>query len=319
VRRQGVTVERGSSSFLQVFAFYAPDGRYDDLYTSNYVTLNVLDRLKRIPGTTNVQIFGAHDYAMRIWLKPDRMAQLKLTPDRRDPGGQRAERAVRGGQGGPVAGGAEAGPGLHDRDARDGSPIPRSSSRSSCARTRTGRSCGSATSRASELGSKDYEFVGRYNGHPATLVGIFLAPGANALDVAKPCKAEVADMAQRFPPGFTYAVPYDTTRFVEVSIREVLYTLGEAMLPGVPRRVPVPAEPGARRSSVRGRAGIADRHVRRDLLPRLLDQHADAVRHGAVDRHRGRTTRSSCSRTSSASCARKGVRRARPRSRPCAR
>src|SRR3954451_18432153 len=80
VRRQGVTVERGSSSFLQVIAFYSPDGRFDDLFTSNYVLLNVLDRLKRLPGTTTVQIFGAHDYAMRIWLKPDRMAQLKLTP-----------------------------------------------------------------------------------------------------------------------------------------------------------------------------------------------------------------------------------------------
>src|SRR5207248_10651121 len=80
VRRQGVTVERGSSSFLQVLAFYAPDGRFDDLFTSNYVRLNVLDPLKRLPGTTNVQIFGAHDYAMRIWLKPDRLAQLKLTP-----------------------------------------------------------------------------------------------------------------------------------------------------------------------------------------------------------------------------------------------
>src|SRR6185436_20114156 len=78
-RRQGVTVERGSSAFLQVIAFYS-DGRYDDLYTSNYVTLNVLDRLKRLPGTTNVQIFGAHDYGMRIWLRPDRMAQLRLTP-----------------------------------------------------------------------------------------------------------------------------------------------------------------------------------------------------------------------------------------------
>src|SRR5690348_4095521 len=80
VRRQGVTVERGSSAFLQVLAFFSPDGRYNDLFTSNYVNLNVLDQLKRLPGTTNVQIFGAHDYAMRIWLKPDRMAQLKLTP-----------------------------------------------------------------------------------------------------------------------------------------------------------------------------------------------------------------------------------------------
>ncbi|HET9762659.1 MAG TPA: efflux RND transporter permease subunit, partial [Casimicrobiaceae bacterium] len=80
VRRQGVTVERGSSSFLQVLAFFSPDGRYDDLFTSNYVTLNVLDQLKRLPGTTNVQIFGAHDYAMRVWVKPDRLAQLKLSP-----------------------------------------------------------------------------------------------------------------------------------------------------------------------------------------------------------------------------------------------
>src|SRR6188768_1367821 len=79
VRRQGVTVEKGSSSFLQVIAFTSPDGSRDDLFISNYVTLNVLDALKRIPGTTNVQIFGAKDYAMRIWLEPDRLAQLKLT------------------------------------------------------------------------------------------------------------------------------------------------------------------------------------------------------------------------------------------------
>ena len=76
VRRQGVTVERGSSSFLQVLAFYSPDDRHDDLAISNFVTLNVLDELKRLPGTTNVQIFGAKDYAMRIWLKPDRLSQL---------------------------------------------------------------------------------------------------------------------------------------------------------------------------------------------------------------------------------------------------
>ena len=68
VRRQGIQVEKNSSSFLQVLAFSSPDGRYDDLYTSNYVTLNVLDVLKRVPGTTNVQIFGAKDYAMRVWL-----------------------------------------------------------------------------------------------------------------------------------------------------------------------------------------------------------------------------------------------------------
>src|SRR3970040_1752512 len=81
VRRQGVTVEKGSSLFLQVLAFTSPDGRYDNLYISNYVTLNVLDALKRVPGTTNVQIFGAKDYAMRIWVKPARLTQLRLTPN----------------------------------------------------------------------------------------------------------------------------------------------------------------------------------------------------------------------------------------------
>ncbi len=81
-----------------------------------------------------------------------------------------------------------------------------------------------------ELGSKDYEFIGRYNGKSATLVGIFLQPGANALDVANEVKTNVAQLAERFPQGLSYAIPYDTTRFVEVSIREVLKTLGEAML-----------------------------------------------------------------------------------------
>src|SRR5437660_8515688 len=80
VRRQGVQVVKGSSAFLQVLAFYSPDGRYDNLAISNYVTLNVLDQLKRVPGTTNVQIFGAKDYAMRIWVRPDRLTQLRLTP-----------------------------------------------------------------------------------------------------------------------------------------------------------------------------------------------------------------------------------------------
>ena len=79
-RRQGVSVEKGSQSFLQVIAVYSPDGSRDDLFTSNYTTLNVLDQVKRVPGTTNVQIFGAKDYAMRIWLRPDRLAQLKLAP-----------------------------------------------------------------------------------------------------------------------------------------------------------------------------------------------------------------------------------------------
>ena len=177
VRRQGVTVERGSSSFLQVLAFYAPDGRYDDLFTSNYVTLNVLDELKRLPGTTNVQIFGAKDYAMRIWVKPDRLAQLKLTPADVAQRDQRAERAVRGGQ---------------DRPGADQRASRTSSTRSPRkGRLADAKEFGNIIVRANpdgstvrlsdvarvELGSKDYEFIGRFNGKPATLVGVFLAAG----------------------------------------------------------------------------------------------------------------------------------------------
>jgi hydrophobe/amphiphile efflux-1 (HAE1) family protein len=229
VRRQGVTVEKGSSAFLQVLAFYSPDGRFDDLYTSNYVTLNVLDRLKRIPGTTNVQIFGAKDYAMRVWVRPDRLAQLRLTTGDviaaiREQNAQFAAGKV--GQA-PYSGDQELVYTITTlgrlADAEQFSNIiVRANPDGSTLRLRD-------VARV-ELGSKDYEFIGRYNGKSATLVGIFLQPGANALEVAGVVKETVAELAERFPPGLAYAIPYDTTRFVEVSIREVLKTLGEAMI-----------------------------------------------------------------------------------------
>ena len=141
VRRQGVTVEKGSSAFLQVLAFYSDDGSYDDLTISNYVTLNVLDQLKRVPGTTNVQIFGAKDYAMRIWLQPDRLAQLQADHRRHRARDQRAERAVRRRQGGPGAHRRRAGDGLHDHHAGPARGPAGSSRRSSCAPTPTAARC----------------------------------------------------------------------------------------------------------------------------------------------------------------------------------
>ncbi len=229
VRRQGVTVERGSSSFLQVLAFYSPDGSHDDLFISNYVTLNVLDQLKRLPGTTNVQIFGAKDYAMRIWLKPDRLAQLKLTPGdvARAINEQNAQFAAGKVGQAPISKGQDlvytiTTQGRLSDPAQFGQIIVRANPDGSTVRL-------SEVARV-ELGSKDYDFIGRYNGQPATLVGVFLQPGANALDVAKSARKTMADLATRFPEGVSFATPYDTTRFVEVSIREVVYTLGEAMI-----------------------------------------------------------------------------------------
>ena len=229
VRRQGVTVEKGSSSFLQVVAFTSPDGTFDDLYTSNYVTLNVLDELKRLPGTTNVQIFGAKDYAMRIWLQPDRMAQLGIAASD-------VQRAIQGQN-------AQFAPGKIGQ-----SPNPEGQELVYTLTTRgrlaDPRAFESIVVRASEefgmirlrdiarveLGSKDYDFVGRVDNKSATLIGIFLQPGANALDVGQSVRDRLAELKTAFPPGLDYIVSYDTTSFVEVSIREVLKTLGEAML-----------------------------------------------------------------------------------------
>jgi len=229
VRRQGVTVVKGSSSFLQVVSFFSPDGRFDDLYTSNYVTLNVLDTLKKVPGTTNVQIFGAKDYAMRIWVRPDKLAQLKLTTAdlSRAINEQNAQFAA-GKIGQTPTGTPQELVYTVTTKGRLSDPkefeeiIVRANPDGTLVRLKD-------VARV-ELGSKDYDFIGRTNNKPSTLVGIFLQPGANALDVGNDVKKNLATMAERFPPGLTYSIPYDTTRFVEVSIREVVKTLAEAML-----------------------------------------------------------------------------------------
>jgi hydrophobe/amphiphile efflux-1 (HAE1) family protein len=229
VRRQGVTVQKGSSAFLQVLAFYSPDGRYDNLAISNFVTLNVLDALKRVPGTTNVQIFGAKDYAMRIWVRPDRLTQLRLTPTDliRVLNEQNAQFAAGKVGQSPSSGPQELVYTITTKgrlaDAKEfENIIVRANPDGSNLRLKD-------VARV-ELASKDYEFIGRINGREATLVGVFLLPGANALEVADNVVKTVNEIVPRFPQGMTYSVPYDTTKFVRVSIREVLFTLGQAML-----------------------------------------------------------------------------------------
>ncbi|HEX6066444.1 MAG TPA: efflux RND transporter permease subunit, partial [Longimicrobiales bacterium] len=229
VRRQGVTVEKGSSAFLQVIAFYSPDGSRDDLFISNYVTLNVLDRLKRVPGTTNVQIFGAKDYAMRIWVRPDRLAQLKLTTGdiTRAINEQNAQFAAgRIGQA-PTRDAQEL---VYSITTKGRLSEPEEFENIVLRANGDGSVLRLKDVARVELGSKDYEFMGRVNGRTATLVGIFLQPGANALATADRVNAEVAGLAERFPQGLTHSVVYDTTRFVQVSIREVVITLLEAMV-----------------------------------------------------------------------------------------
>src|SRR5258706_1757444 len=165
VRRLGVTVEKRSSAFLQVLAFHSPDGRFDDLYTSNYVTLNVLDEIKRIPGTTNVQIFGAKDYAMRIWLKPDRMTQLKVTVDEvtRALNEQNAQFAAGKIGQSPNGGGQE----MVYTITTKGRLIAAEEFENIIVRSNPdGNRLRLKDIARVELGSKDYDLIGRVNGQP---------------------------------------------------------------------------------------------------------------------------------------------------------
>src|SRR6186997_1700814 len=213
-RRQGVAVEKGSQSFLQVIAVYSPDGSRDDLFTSNYVTLNVLDQVKRVPGTTNVQIFGAKDYAMRIWLQPDRLASLKLSPGdvARAINEQNAQFAAGKIGEPPTGGGAEL---VYTITTKGRLQDPKEFEQIVIRANPDGSRLRLVDVARVELASKDYSFTGRINNKPATLVGVFLQPGANALDVAKNVNATMKRLEEKFPQGLTQLAVYDTTRFVE--------------------------------------------------------------------------------------------------------
>ena len=228
VRRQGVTVSKSSANFLVVAALFSPDNRYDELYLSNYATQNVLDAIKRIPGTTNVQIFGARDYAMRIWMRPDRMAQLGITVGDLSAaiGEQNAQYA---------AGKIGAAPNNTEELTMTVTAKGRLLEPSEFENIIVKAAPGGATVRVKdvarvELGSKDYNLIGRVNGHPSANIGVFLQTGANALDTRKAVEATLQDLKSKFPAGMDYLTPYDTTPFVTESIAEVLKTLAEAMV-----------------------------------------------------------------------------------------
>ncbi|MFP5240023.1 MAG: efflux RND transporter permease subunit, partial [Acidobacteriota bacterium] len=204
VRRQGVTVTKKSSNMLMVLSMDSPEGRYDTIFVSNYALVNVIDELKRVPGVGDAMIFGAKDYSMRIWLRPDKLAQLKLTP-------ADVAAAVREQNSQYAAGriGEEPQP----------SPVDVNYMVITQGRLATAEEFENIILRADpdgstlrlkdvarvELGSKDYSFVGTRMGHPTVPMGIFLASGANALDTADRVKAKMDELSKRFPEGVGYA------------------------------------------------------------------------------------------------------------------
>ncbi len=229
VRRNGVIVQKRSNDILKVIALDSEAGKYNTLFLSNYASLNIVDELKRVPGVGDVTIFGAQDYSMRVWLKPDRMAQLGVTT-------AEIASAVRAQNAQNAAG----------KIGQEPAPDDQMLVYTVTAKGRllTEEEFGNIVIRASgpggllrlkdvariELGAYSYDQSVTLDGKPTIAMGVFLQTGANALDVAKNVRVKMEELKTKFPEGMGYIIPFDTTRFVSASINEVVWTLAEAAL-----------------------------------------------------------------------------------------
>ena len=229
VIRNGITVRKSTTDFLEVISLKAPDRRYDAIFLSNYALINLYDALGRVPGVGQVRIFGARDYSMRIWLNPERMARLGVTAS--DIATVVREQNVVAPAGSlglpPIPQGQQMQYSVFVRG-RLGNTVEfeniilRESGNGQVVRLRD-------VARV-ELAAADYSISGAEDDIPAALIGIFLQPDANALDVAKKIRQVMDDQVPRFPPGMVYKIPYSTTPFVTESLKEVIKTLGIAFV-----------------------------------------------------------------------------------------
>lgn len=228
VRRQGVTVMKKSSDILQMVTMYSPDGSKTPLEISNYALINVIDEIKRLPGVGDVTQFGAKDYSMRVWLRPDKLAQYGLTPTD-------VVNAIRE-QNSQFAAGSFGQEPLNEPQAftytvtTQGRLVdPKEFERIILRSDDSGARLTLGDVARVELGAQDYSLVTSLNGQRNASFGIYPQPGANALDTAQAVRDTMARLAERFPDGIEYKIPYDTTVFVEVSIEEVIHTFFEAL------------------------------------------------------------------------------------------
>src|SRR5687767_9717728 len=230
VRRNGVIVQKRSFDILLVVSLFSPGKTRDTLFLSNYGSINVVDELKRLPGIADVTIFGARDYSMRVWLNPEKMARLGVTTSE-------VAAALRA-QNAQYAAGR-----IGTEPAPPGQNITYTV-------TATGRlvepeQFGEIIVRAAgsgvgllklrdiariELGALNYDTSNTLDGQPTIGMATYLQPGANALEVADAVRKRMRELKPEFPAGIDYAIPFDTTRFVDASIKEVTKTIFEAAL-----------------------------------------------------------------------------------------
>jgi multidrug efflux pump len=224
VTRQGISITKQSPDLVEIVALTSPDGSRDELYLSNYATLQVVDVLARVPGVGQVTVFNGRDYGMRLWLNPDTLASLGLTAgDVADAVREQNLQAAAGQIGQPPAPRGQqfqytvTTRGRLSTVAEFENIILRTRADGSILRLRdVGRA---------ELGAQSYGSFGRVGGKPAALVGVFQLPNANALDVSRGVQRAMARLAPGFPSGVAHTRPYNTTDFVRDSIVEVVRTL----------------------------------------------------------------------------------------------
>jgi HAE1 family hydrophobic/amphiphilic exporter-1 len=228
VKQYGVTVKKSLAMPLLIVSVKSPKGSYDNNFLSNYATLNIIDLISRIPGVGQVNLFGGSDYAMRVWLRPDRIGRLALTiPDIVNAIAQQNQLTPAGQIGGPpAAAGTEytytvRTQGRLLNEEQFGDIILRTAPDGSQVRLKD-------VARL-ELGTMLYNAVGRHDSQPAAVLAIYQIPGSNALDVADKIKTTLADLSKRFPRDMIYLVSLDTTLPVSEGISEIVHTLFEAV------------------------------------------------------------------------------------------
>ena len=227
VNRQGISTKKKSPNILQIVSLFSPDGRYDVLYLSNYATLRLRDRLSRIRGVGDVFIFPPSDYSMRIWLDPHQLKSRNLTTqDVLSAVGEQNVQVAAGQIGQPPA---PLGQNFQYTVNVLGRLTEIDQFEDIIIKTGEGGRITRLKDVARiELGGKTYDITSSLSGAPSASIGIYQLPGANALDVATQVRAVMAELSGGFPEGLEYKIPYDTTIFVEQSIKEVYITLLEA-------------------------------------------------------------------------------------------
>ena len=226
---QGVTVKKMSPSILMLIGLYSPKGTYDANFLINYCGINLRDQLLRIPGIAQVDLFGGTDYGMRIWLRPDRLAQLKLTPND-------VIKAVKEQNLQAPAGRIGASPTPKDQkftftvSAPGRLVTPEEFENIIIRETADGSQIRIRDVGRAELGAQGYDSFGRLDGKASGAMALYLIPGANQLEASKAIYETMNRAKELFPADLDYKIVYDTTPAVEASIESIVHTFVEAII-----------------------------------------------------------------------------------------